>query len=435
MAERSILSPVSLTSFFDNATGEARQANMFFYKAGTLDPIVAYTDSGLTIPYPQPVATTGWGRVPPVYIGQIPPPGYRIRTFDQYQTLIEDLDGLPGADPDPAEVAPPTPVDPNALYKTGDIKFKWSNHNPEPGFVEITKGGTIGNASSNASLMAHADALALFLHLWQQDAVANAAATLKVIPSKGASAQGDWDANKQIEVPDARGRFIAGLDQLDTQASPPASMTTRLDKGVFADLPNTSGTKMVPWTLGAFGGESVHKLTKLELAVHLHDWIDRVGHWHYTYDQGHIHAITDNGHIHGIETDAPSTNNVVGRMLSGGAYALDPQVGGPFGQVQLSILSHAAGLSIQNAKTGILILNQDYATAGKPGTGQTLTWIGTFSKGPQTTPPTYGANDDLWHNKTENYPITNDGSDGTDMGDRPHNTLPPFILFAIYMKL
>jgi hypothetical protein len=437
MPENSILSPVSLTSFFDNATGEARQANLFFYKAGTLDPIVAYTDSGLMIPFPQPVATSGWGRVPPVYIGEIPAPGYRVRAFDQYQTLIEDLDGLPGALPTVTS-SEPIDVDQTGIAKTGDIKMKWSNHNPELGWVEITKGGTIGNPASNASLMAHDDAHALFLHLWQQDALANADVTLQVVGGKGANAQGDWDLNKAIYVPDPRGRFIAGLDQADTATGTPptASMTLRLDKGLFAALPNTSATKMVPWNLGAFGGESVHKLTPTELAVHLHDWIDRQGHTHVVHDPGHIHGVTDPGHTHGIETDAPSTNNVVGRMLSGGAYGLNSQVGGPFGQVGLTTLSHGAAISIQSGLTGIYLVNWN-ATSGQVGYGTQLQYIGAFSATPTTGSPPwpYGTGDNLWHNKTENYPKTNDGSDGTDMGDRPHNTLPPFILFAFYMKL
>jgi hypothetical protein len=382
MAENSILSPVSLTSYFDNATGEARQANLFFYKAGTLDPIIAYTDSGLAIPFPQPVATTGWGRVPPVYIGEIPYPGYRVRAFDQYQTLIEDLDGLPGAPPDPASVPPPVAVDPNALAKTGDIKFKWSNHNPEPGWVEITKGGTIGSPTSNASLMAHADAHALFLHLWQQDAVANASVTLKIIPSKGATAQGDWDANKQIEVPDARGRFIAGLDQLDTAATPPASMTLRLDKGVFADLPNTTGTKMTPWTLGGFGGESVHQLTPTELAVHLHDWIDYQGHTHFVQEpnngQGHKHPIIDPNHNHAIETSAAGTNVLFGRMLSGGAYNVEGAAGGAWGQVGLDIFMNNTGVTVDFGKSGVGLRNQNWGQASSvPGYNLNFQFVGT----------------------------------------------------------
>lgn len=446
MPENSILSPVSLTSYFDNATGEARQANLFFYKAGTLDPIVAYTDATLHIPYPQPVATTGWGRVPPVYIGEIPAPGYRVRTFDQFQTLIEDLDGLPGAAPDPAEVAPPTPVAPEELFRTGDIKLSWQNHQTLPGWVEITLGGTIGNVGSNASLMQSADCHDLFIHLWQQDAVANANVVLKVIPSKGASAQGDWDDGRQIEVPDVRGRFLAGLDSQQIPATtPPSSTTGRLDKGVFSDLPNTSGTKMVPWTLGAFGGESVHKLTKTELAVHFHDWIDLAGHTHAILEpnsgQGHKHGLVDPKHDHGTIISTGSTNAVLGRTTSSPDYLWEPTTGTKlWSQVTLSTQSVGTGMTMSFGITGIELRHANYtAAAGTAGSGLTNMFIGAFSKVPDPVEPPvkppYGTGDDKWHNKTENYPIVNDGSDGTDMGDRPHNTLPPFILFAIYMKL
>jgi hypothetical protein len=434
----SILSPVSLGSYFDNTTGQAKQANLFFYSAGTLDPIIVWTDSGMSIPFPQPVITTGNARIPPVYVGEIPPPGYRVRAFDQFQVLIEDLDGLPGAAPDPASVAPPTPVDPNAIAKTGDVKMKWSNHNPEPGWVEMTRGGTIGNPLSNASILASDTAHDLFIHLWQQDAP-GIAAILPVIPSKGASAEGDWQDGRQITLPDMRGRFPGGIDQLDSGASPPASLTKRLDAGLFDLLPNiTDADKpfqpedyMKPWMLGARGGESVHQLAVTEMAVHLHDWIDYKGHSHYVYDQGHIHAITDPGHNHSIGTyvnaNPGDSNAVIGRF-TGGSDGYSFNSGGTlFRQVALRVEEHGANLSIQSHVTNIQTLNTQYASPGTPGAGRSLQYIGEYSADLK---PAAG-----WHQPTENNPRPADWATESERGDKPHNTLQPFVLFAFFMKL
>jgi hypothetical protein len=441
MPENSILSPVSLTSYFDNATGEARQANLFFYKAGTLDPITVYTDSALYIPHAQPVATTGWGRVPPTYVGEIPAPGYRVRTFDQYQTLIEDLDGLPGALPTVTSVEP-IEVDQTGIAKTGDVKMKWVKTGfTEPGWIEITQGGTIGKPGSNASLMQHDDAHDLFVHLWQQDSDDHYHSTLKVIPSKGGSAEGDWTDLRQIEVPDCRGRFLAGLDaQILPATTPPSSTSGRLDKAVFAELPNLAGTKMTPWDLGGFGGESVHKLTKTELAVHFHDWIDAGGHSHYVDEgaAGHKHVLNDPEHTHGTVLTSPTdSNGVLVRTDSNDTYGINSDSNGGWAFGGLTTQPQNTGITMDYAKTNLALRNWWYVSAGYPGYGETMMHIGAYSKKPTTMPdpPVYGANDDKWHNKTEVYPIANDGSDGTDMGDRPHNTTPPFILFAIFMKL
>lgn len=440
----SILSPVSLTSFFDNQTGQARQANLFFYKAGTLDPVVVYTDAELMVPFPQPVATTGWGRVPPVYVGEIPAPGYRVRAFDQYETLIEDLSGLPGALPTvpPATGGDLTPEQIQALAQTGDIKLKWSNHNPEPGWVEITKGGTIGDVGSNASLMQSPDAHDLFVHLWQQDI--NGA--LAIVGGRGATAEGDWADLKQIAVPDARGRFLAGLDsQILPPVDPPASITGRLDDGLFDDKPGGAvDDKYTPWMLGATGGEATHQLVLTELAVHLHDWIDTYGHTHGIQEGsdnlGHYHQITDPGHDHPIWNmigTAHQANDLVlgrenGAVNSG--YTLQAD-GSLFRQVALSVRDRVTGISINKVKTGIVLRNAEWGQAGKPGEAKFDAYVGKWIEEDAVT------HTGKWHQPTEYQPRPTDWGDPTkpeevaQRGDKPHNTLPPFILFAIYMKL
>jgi hypothetical protein len=68
-------------------------------------------------------------------------------------------------------------------------------------------GGTIGNASSGASIRANADTQPLFEMLWNSMADAQA----PVIGGRGASAAADYAANKRITLPDLQQRFIIGL--------------------------------------------------------------------------------------------------------------------------------------------------------------------------------------------------------------------------------
>jgi hypothetical protein len=422
----SILSPLSMTSFFDNANGTVKTASLYFYKAQTLDPLVVYTDAVMAIPFPQPVVTTGYGQVPPVYVGEIPAPGYRCRVFDQYQVLIADLDNLPGAEPDPSSVPPPVAVDPNALWKTGDVKSRFSNHESLPGWVECS-GKSIGSAASNATGRANDDCHALFLHLWQQDAYN----LLPVLPSKGASAEGDWQANKTIATPDAWGRMLGGVDGHDTAND--ISISGRLDDGLFGFMPGSTTVYQKPWQIGASGGEDVHKLVVTELAVHLHDWIDLKGHSHYVLEptdglgrRGHLHSIDDPRHAHGIETSDPGSNGVLGRATASQTVGLPTTTPFNWAQVGLSINLAGTGIQIIPHVTGILMRNQDYASTdpNNPGRNQVMQYIGT-----------YNTTDLKWHNPTENQPLVNDGSNGTGMGDRPHNTLAPFLLLCVYIKL
>jgi hypothetical protein len=439
MAENSILCPLSLTSWFDPATGQPKQANAFFYKAQTLDPIVVYTDSALTIPFTQPVITTGYSRMPPIYVGEFPHPGYRVRVFDQFQVLIEDLDMLPAAEPTVPPPAPDVP-DPTALARTGDMKAMWSNHASIDGWVECS-GKTIGSALSNATGMAHDDCYDLFIWLWGQDAYNI------LMPVKGASADGDWQLNKQIATPDMWGRLIGGVDGYD--AANNISVSGRLDKATWdlmpliteADKPYQPEDYMKPWMLGATGGEGVHKLTKVELAVHFHDWIDDRGHTHVVTEpnsgQGHKHVLVDPEHTHGsILTSPTDSNGVLCRTDSNDTYTVASGKGWAFGG--LTTQSQNTGITMNYAVTGVYLSNWN-ATTGQVGHGTQLQYIGAFSAVPAPVvppvAPPYGTGDGKWHNKTENYPITNDGSNGTDMGDVPHNTVPPTLLVCWYIKL
>lgn len=84
---------------------------------------------------------------------------------------------------------------------TGSIlKGFWS---AAPAGWLLVNGGTVGNAASAATLYASDDALAIYTHLW--DNLANAQAA--VSGGRGASAAADFAANKTITMPDSRQKF------------------------------------------------------------------------------------------------------------------------------------------------------------------------------------------------------------------------------------
>jgi len=84
--------------------------------------------------------------------------------------------------------------------------FLWWKITAPPGF-HICEGGTIGNASSGASVRANADQENLFTYLWDAD---DAFGNLTISGGKGASAAADWAANKTITLPDIRRRYVVG---------------------------------------------------------------------------------------------------------------------------------------------------------------------------------------------------------------------------------
>lgn len=109
-------------------------------------------------------------------------------------------------------------------------------------------GRTIGNASSSATERANADTSALFTFLWTNYADAQCA----VSSGRGASAAADYAANKNIALPDLRGRAFFGLDDMGNSAA------------------SRIGTTFSGTTNGATGGAENHTLTTAQLPAHSH---------------------------------------------------------------------------------------------------------------------------------------------------------------------
>lgn len=113
------------------------------------------------------------------------------------------------------------------------------------GWVKLDD-GTIGSASSGATTRANADTEDLFKLLW--NSVSDAYAP--VPGGRGATADIDWNANKQITLPAMLGRAmgIAG-----------------------------SGSGLTARALGQTLGEEEHTLTKAEIPPHVHTYTEPTG--------------------------------------------------------------------------------------------------------------------------------------------------------------
>lgn len=265
MAVASAYSPVSLTSYYAPEDGSVLQARLWFYKTQTLDPVPVYHDVNLSIPHAQPVLTGGSGRVPPCFVGDIGL--YRIRAFDQYDQLIEDIDGIPSVTAATGGGGGGS-TDPNLLVRTGQIApFYATGVQTVTGWVRCN-GGTISSTAGQGTERANDDCQALFKWLWAADP------SLPVLPSRGTSSDGDWTAARAITLPDARNRSLFGVDGQGF------SNTGRLAGTTFA-----RGDAV---TLGSYGGQPTATLTAAQMPAHVH----------VLNDPSHVHGVTLPSHGH-----------------------------------------------------------------------------------------------------------------------------------------
>ncbi|MCS3692006.1 hypothetical protein ABIF07_001078 [Bradyrhizobium elkanii] len=230
---------MSLTQRFDNSTHlPLAGGQMYFIQAGTTStPQNAYQDSALTIPYANPLTLDSGGNIPQLFFadGVIK---VRITNSLGVQQLVQDNIQVTGASSGGGGGGT---VDPTTIFTTGDVKYVYGSQ-PINGWVRLN-GRTIGSAVSGATERANADCQALFVYLWGDPN--------SVVPGgKGASASADWAANKVITLPDARGRVIAGLDDMGNSAA------GRLTSTYFG----TAAT-----ALGAAGGGQSQTLALLNL--------------------------------------------------------------------------------------------------------------------------------------------------------------------------
>lgn len=97
-----------------------------------------------------------------------------------------------------------------SLFATGDVKTSM-NSNVPTGWVRLD-GSTVGNAVSNATGRANADASALFTMLWNENAALVIYDSTGAVVSRGVNAASDFALNKALATPNASGEFLRIID-------------------------------------------------------------------------------------------------------------------------------------------------------------------------------------------------------------------------------
>lgn len=199
---------------------------LYTIQAGTTStPQNAYKDTGLTNPQPNPMSCDGFGRLPQFFLadGQI-----KIRLTDKFGNPILTADNILVVGPSAGGGSGAT-IDPTTIAATGDLKHAYGTQ-VLTGWVRLN-GRTIGSSTSGATERANADVQALFQYLWAADP------TLVVVGGRGGSSIADWNANKQLTLPTAQNRALAGLGDMGNT-----------DAALFAGTPFTAGNST---TLGS----------------------------------------------------------------------------------------------------------------------------------------------------------------------------------------
>lgn len=199
---------LSLSQQFDAQGRPLTECKLYFIQAGTVDtPQNAYSDVDLTSALPNPLECDASGRLQQFFLAD-----------GKIKVLLTDKNGAEVLSADNVLVIGSaagggSTVDPNAIYQTGDIKARWGT-GVHSGWVRAN-GRTIGSASSGATERANSDTQTLWEYICTNDT------TLRATISGGysGSCANDYAANKTIQLPDYRGRNIAGLGDMGNSAT------------------------------------------------------------------------------------------------------------------------------------------------------------------------------------------------------------------------
>jgi hypothetical protein len=201
--------PLSLTQQVDQNGQPLSGCLLYSYIAGTVaTPQQTYQDPSLTQAQSNPLTCDVTGRVPLAWY----PSGYtHIRLTDASGNVKVDQT-LPvlGIAVATSGGSGGTTVDPTTILATGDVKYRFTAE-ILTGFVRLN-GNTIGSASSGASERANADTQNLFVYLWTNCATPSSNNHCAVSGGLGATALADFQANKQITLPDMRDAALVGRD-------------------------------------------------------------------------------------------------------------------------------------------------------------------------------------------------------------------------------
>lgn len=144
-----------------------------------------------------------------------------------------------------------------ALY-TGKIDAFFGSVSSVPNGSLLCDGKTIGSASSSATARANADMETLFTHLW--NSTTNSELVIQTSggtpTTRGASAAADFAANKRMPLPDMRGNFLLGMDNMNASARGRvvAAEADVLGDEAGAETKNLQHTHSVTGTSNSAGG-------------------------------------------------------------------------------------------------------------------------------------------------------------------------------------
>lgn len=211
-----------------------------FFVAGTVSsPQNAFADFSLTQALPNPLSCDQSGRVPMFWLAD-----------GLIHVRLTDSSGLQVIDTTMQVLGPSSgggggggTVDPTAIIGTGDMKAKYGT-GPLTGFVRAN-GLTIGNATCGCTERANADTQNLFVYLYGADP------NLVVSGGRTGNALNDFNASKQLTLPDFRSRALAGLGDMGNS-----------DNALFAGVTFTTGTST---TLGSLLGAARRTLLTANL--------------------------------------------------------------------------------------------------------------------------------------------------------------------------
>lgn len=242
---------LALTQQFDMNGDPLAGGKLYFFAAGTTTPQNAFQDVALTIPQPNPIILDASGRVPMFYLAD---GNIKIRLADISDVTIIAADQLLVIGPSvPAAAIPPPPAVGTTLA-TGDIKARYGI-GTLAGFVRCN-GGSIGKTGTAATERPNDDTSDLFQYLW----------TFANITLNGpkTTAPNDFATGKLLNLPDLRGRVIAGMDDMGAAAAGRLT-STYFGAGAVNPSGNTNGI-----TLGNAGGDEKKTLAIADLPAHVH---------------------------------------------------------------------------------------------------------------------------------------------------------------------
>jgi hypothetical protein len=305
-----VLPGLALSQQIDVNGQPLKGALLYMFAIGTVaTPQNMYSDFALTQLLPNPLPADTTGRIPMFYLAD---GSVHARLTDANGVVIFDAPNIQVVGPsNGGGGGGGSGVDPTAVASTGDVKFRPTTETLS-GWVKMNA-LTIGSATSGATGRANADTQNLFVYLWQNFTNDKC----PVIGGRGASALADFQANKQITMPDWRSRGPMGLDDMGNVAANIIQSSNVTSQ--------TAGVNDTPTTPAAFGGEANHTLVTNEIPAH-------------------NHTTNENPHTHGV-----GGGQFAGTFL-GDASGGSAQV--PYNGTQITIQAAVTGITINNTGGG-----------------------------------------------------------------------------------